>query len=307
MAEGQVPGPPSGGPGSGSDIQRKQVLDVLRHSEEPLTDVQVSEILGIGYSAAGPRLSELFDAGMVEPIKRNKNERQRWQVVPLDRRGEVKEQASQRRKTALLSKVKRQPAWVQGWLIRQLLAVEALGQEKVLQEECPMVAGRGPCTCPTANVWVQRHEKKSKGYSRVRREVARWRNELKEHRDEAARVQREDPPLVQFLKDKGFAREALHLVYHLESRIDDEMEARRNGVGELSDRSVSALRDHVVELAEAIEQLEAKYAIAAGELEGVIDVDIDGEDVPELSEGEIEILDSDGTDPYEILDAEIVD
>lgn len=304
--EPEVPSRASGSGSASAATQRDRVLSLLRSSPDTFTDLDVQNLLQIPYSAAGTRLVELYDRGLAEALpKKHRKDRQRWRAVPPERQEEVMQAALRRTRARLLSTFQRQPVWLQGWLVRRILMpnLEVSVQRQLLAEECPSELGTGPCTCPTPNIWVQRHEKGKATWSRVRRETVRWRNEQREQHKEAERANKEDPVIVQFLTDKGFAREAIHLVAHVTARVQDEIKLRQEkGIGEISDEKWEELRAIVSEIDPAVAELKAAIRLMLDDEGDWIDTqgyedgdygDIEDAELVELDEGRDAILNDD--------------
>jgi hypothetical protein len=293
-------GSPTGGPdpdatsglSDGSTAtQRQQVLDLLQESDAPLTDLEVESLLEIPYSSAGPRLVELFDLGLAEPLpKKRKKDRQRWQAVPFERQETVKEAAVRRTKARLLRTFQRQPMWLQGWLVGKILApnIAVDRQEQLLKEECPDEKKTGSCTCPTTNVWVQRHNKKVKSMSRVRREAIRWWHEQRELKKERDRAQEENSPLVQYLADKELLRGSIHGLLHMEARVKDETDLRRQfGIGDINDSGWRAIREMVEEAQDDMAAVVTAINFLVDDVGDFVDVeDIEDAEVLELDAGD---------------------
>src|SRR5437763_10175646 len=208
MSSTVQPEPPSGGSGPPST---PTITDRVRAQLPIIAPANAEEIAGaldIKASTASKILTNLYRAGEVEPMpKKRKADPARWRPVPPDRQADVAGIAQNQYRRNLFATIKNLPIPLQGTVVDQVLAA-SIGTEqaeKLLSEKCPEVAHTGPCECPTTNIYVQRHRKRSDAAKRTRREATRRRVEQKKLAEEYKRAQKEDPGRMQFLTDKGFA------------------------------------------------------------------------------------------------------
>ncbi len=112
---------------------------------------------------------------------------------------------------------------------------------------------------------------------------------------ELERAQRQDPPAVQFLQDKQLAREALHILVHLEARVEEEDRLRRErGYGDVNDGSWGVMQSHVAELELALCNLKSAMTLMLDEETDIIDAepidDWDEHELEAMAELEAEIV-----------------
>jgi hypothetical protein len=213
------------GSGNGPGPQYQQILDLLRSSPHPLTDVEIEQKLGILRSSVGTRLVELHEQqGVVEPIKKGKKARQTWRAVPPERQAAVKDMAAKRARRRLLASFQAKPVWSQQWLMENALRPGDKDAE-VLKVPCPEVEGTGECTCPNLNVRILRHTKPTTpGKSRVRAEAARWNRERQRLLKEIEDARQAGSPLIDYHTVKLNLAEGRHYVRDAAAFLMDHRE-----------------------------------------------------------------------------------
>lgn len=123
--------------------------------------------------------------------------------------------------------------------------------------------------------------------------------------EELERAKREDPPAVQFLTDKQFARETLHLVHHLTARIEEETELRQTGGGEITNDKWIELREIVSEIEPAVSALTRVIRFMLDDEGDWVDVeDLKDDDVLEIEDAEVLELEIGEIDPDGETDAQ---
>lgn len=305
-----TPEPPRRGSGSNSTIK-----DRIRTQLATLAPANAEEIAGaldIKVNTTTKILSNLYRAGEVEPVpKKRKSDPARWRLVPPERQAEVASAAISQVRRNLFATIKNLPIPLQGAIADQILAASTgtVSADELLAEKCPGIMHAGPCTCPTANIYVQRHRRRSDAAKRTRREATRRRQELKKLNEEHKRVLKEEPPRIQFLTDKSFAREAIHLLAHLAARVEDETKQRHEtGIGDLSNADWGELRKLCDEMKGGVVHLYKAFGVLLDDRGDWLDgTALDEFGYEEGAIGVAELLAGIGEDSRDIWDAEVVD